>query len=234
MKLNKKQKRTATIASMAALLAVVLGMGGQTFAKYIETTGVQAQNAVVAKWGVVAKVSGDGTDGKSAFSKTYDGTVVSTTEVVAPGTTGSLTFTITGQPEVATSINFEMAVTSEISLNGSYYPIQWTLDPTTASGDEVNFNANCDESMSALDGIKDSFNDLSTTKTAGTNLETTVVLSWKWVFNNSHDTEDTQLGDYAQDKSLSESDWLAKYGYAKPTANDALSFTVNLTIEQED
>ena len=37
MKLNKKQKRTATIASMAALLAVVLGMGGQTFAKYITT-----------------------------------------------------------------------------------------------------------------------------------------------------------------------------------------------------
>ena len=53
MKLNKKQKRTATIASMAALLAVVLGMGGQTFAKYITTTQTETHTAVVAKWGFV-------------------------------------------------------------------------------------------------------------------------------------------------------------------------------------
>ena len=46
MKLNKKQKRTATIASMAALLAVVLGMGGQTFAKYITTDNATAQATV--------------------------------------------------------------------------------------------------------------------------------------------------------------------------------------------
>ena len=57
MKLNKKQKRTATIASMAALLAVVLGMGGQTFAKYVTTNRAEAEQATVAKWGVVIRNS---------------------------------------------------------------------------------------------------------------------------------------------------------------------------------
>ena len=64
MKLNKKQKRTATIASMAALLAVVLGMGGQTFAKYTTTTKTESNTAVVAKWGVVIKA-----DAKEALQK---------------------------------------------------------------------------------------------------------------------------------------------------------------------
>ena len=60
MKLNKKQKRTATIASMAALLAVVLGMGGQTFAKYVTTTDVESEYAVVAKWGFVLQQKSSG------------------------------------------------------------------------------------------------------------------------------------------------------------------------------
>ena len=71
MKLNKKQKRTATIASMAALLAVVLGMGGQTFAKYITTATVPAQNATVAKWGVITTVSGTNTTDKTAISNFF-------------------------------------------------------------------------------------------------------------------------------------------------------------------
>ena len=61
MKLNKKQKRTATIASMAALLAVVLGMGGQTFAKYTETHVAKTGQATVAEFGFVDK------DGDTAY-----------------------------------------------------------------------------------------------------------------------------------------------------------------------
>ena len=54
---------------MAALLAVVLGMGGQTFAKYITTTAAPTQSAVVAKWGVVIQSLGNGTENSSSFKK---------------------------------------------------------------------------------------------------------------------------------------------------------------------
>ena len=73
MKLNKKQKRTATIASMAALLAVVLGMGGQTFAKYI-TTQETADTATVAKWGLTAQIDASTMFG-SAYANIWNGEV---------------------------------------------------------------------------------------------------------------------------------------------------------------
>lgn len=105
MKLNKKQKRTATIASMAALLAVVLGMGGQTFAKYISTQDVATQTATVAKWGLTAQI-----DASKMFGLAYaNGTanavatpdasaskvsVKAAASVVAPGTKGEMTISI--------------------------------------------------------------------------------------------------------------------------------------------
>ena len=142
MKLNKKQKRTATIASMAALLAVVLGMGGQTFAKYIETNEVKDQTAVVAKWGVVIQNSIEGIDGatgKTVFSKENDaGTVESSSQnVVAPGTEGGVTIKITGVPQVAAKISFALTI-DDVSLTGpsTYYPIVWTI---TEGAESKNF-----------------------------------------------------------------------------------------------
>lgn len=223
MKLNKKQKRTATIASMAALLAVVLGMGGQTFAKYITTATVPAQNATVAKWGVVTTVQGTNTTDNTAFSKKYDNVESKTKFVVAPGTTGSLTFTVTGQPEVASKVEFNMTVNKEVHLDSTYYPIQWTLKVGTE--DAESYNSDRKQSMKALGGIKEAFDDLGGTYAAGDNLEQTVVLTWLWDFDDdkkgTYDVQDTTLGNYAATTT-------------PDSSSVTLDFTLSLTVTQVD
>ena len=187
MKLNKKQKRTATIASMAALLAVVLGMGGQTFAKYIETHEAVTQTAVVAKWGYVIQASAknNNTVADTAFGSNYDNVVVSSTaiKVVAPGTSGSLTFSLTGVSEVDAlftlaaegtfknpSIEFEDAA----GATATYAPVVWKVN-----GEVV-----------AFEDLEDKINGTNKRYEAHQNITTaeTYTISWEWAFSKSGDS----------------------------------------------
>lgn len=234
MKLNKKQKRTATIASMAALLAVVLGMGGQTFAKYITTATVPAQNATVAKWGVITTVSGTNTTDKTAFRTDYDNVASADTDfVVAPGTTGSLILEIGGTPEVSAQVSIDMNVTQEVHLD-TYYPITWTLK--VDSGAEETYNANRDTSMKDPDsskGIAAAVSGLDYTYDVDAGpapvLAKKIVLTWNWDFDDNgagtYDTIDTALGDYASTGTLPS-------GYT--SGSYQLAFTISLKITQID
>ena len=228
MKLNKKQKRTATIASMAALLAVVLGMGGQTFAKYIETNEVKDQTAVVAKWGVVIQNSIEGIDGatgKTVFSKENDaGTVESSSQnVVAPGTEGGVTIKITGVPQVAAKISFALTI-DDVSLTGpsTYYPIVWTI---TEGAESKNFNGS-----TVADGktVQSEMTDYLVAKEYEPNvsLERTVTISWAWSFDGDDDM-DTLCGNAAANgnttKDVDDNDW---------TLDNTIGLTVTTTVEQ--
>ena len=105
MKKNKFMKLASGLLVLCLMTTCVIGA---TLAKY--TTGKTASdNARVAKWGVVV----DGT--AETFAKTYakndnsftldTNTVVSTKDVVAPGTGATMAkFTITGTPEVAVRV----------------------------------------------------------------------------------------------------------------------------------
>lgn len=118
MKKNKMM-RLASFMLVATLLSTSVISG--TFAKYITTDSAQDE-ARVAKFGVVVSVKGD------LFGETYDGTnhtimsydedggtvsAVSTARgnIVAPGTTNrtGMTLSITGKPEVATSVQIDKA-----------------------------------------------------------------------------------------------------------------------------
>ena len=102
-------------------------MGGQTFAKYITTNTATAQTATVAKWGLVLNQQSDSAD---FFDTEYNGTVLSTNRVVAPGTEGTITYEISGMAEVNAQVNFSLSNYSGVSLKqGSdvnYSPIKWT------------------------------------------------------------------------------------------------------------
>lgn len=186
MKLNKKQKRTATIASMAALLAVVLGMGGQTFAKYIETNETGSKTAVVAKWGVVIQNSIESAS-KPIFEKeNANGTVIGKTqEVVAPGTEGSVTVTISGTPEVASRISFNVTI-DDVSLKDkagtkdTYYPIVWSVSEGAVK--ETFTGANAQTNLTNYLVAKEYAPNLS--------LDRTVTIGWSWAFegDNAMDT----------------------------------------------
>lgn len=245
MKLNKKQKRTATIASMAALLAVVLGMGGQTFAKYISTQET-ADTATVAKWGVVITANAS-----NLFGSKYEDNVINASgddivaggsyDVVAPGSSGSMNFVVSGQPEVAAKISF-VATGTDVSLeynvkadasdsvgtNHTYFPIKWTL-------------TNNDTATKVVDGGKltevlSTLNALTSTYTPdndpATSIDLDYTLSWAWEF--SEDTvisyRDTVLGNYAANDTIVDPNTSDLETYNSVTKN--LSFALNIKVEQ--
>ena len=235
MKLNKKQKRTATIASMAALLAVVLGMGGQTFAKYITTNKVDAQTAVVAKWGYVIQAV-DQNDAKDTnvdvFKSEYGTTVAADNDVVAPGTNGSIKFVINGWAEVDAKVS--MKVEGEwsepvLTFDGTevYRPVVWTLD---VNGTATKFNK--------ISELKEAIAEVSIAYDANTqeNIDDYVTISWDWAFENSKkaptevgynadaDTYDTYLGNKIAGVELP-SDY---------EATTSIGYGVSLTITQVD
>ena len=211
MKLNKKQKRTATIASMAALLAVVLGMGGQTFAKYMSTVDVATQTATVAKWGLTAQIDASNmfgsayANGAASVVATPDATasnvsVKANASVVAPGTKGSMSITMGGYAEVdaIAKVNADSIVVPYIqyaiaddpattgvdeSENVNYYPLSWTIDGTDVG------NVNATELAAKINALSKPYNannDHSSTPFA------THTIAWEWSFDGN-DRDDTAL-----------------------------------------
>lgn len=199
-----KKNRMMRVAS-ALLVAVLLStcaISG-TFAKYV-TSDRGSDTARVAKFGVT--VSGTADTFKETYAKddtSFDlaaNTVVSTEDVVAPGTSGSMAaFTITGTPEVAVRVTF--AGTLELgdkwvdSASAYYCPIEITVGDTTFKG----------TAYASADLFEAAVNAKIATYTkdyvAGTDLSTIGVnapaISWKWAFEGNDDVKDTYLGDQA-------------------------------------
>ena len=133
MKKNKMM-RLASVLLVLCLLTTSVISG--TFAKYV-TTDQKADTARVAKFGVVASLSGDlfgatynkVAAGNSITSYSQNGkngeTVSSTDEswVVAPGTENKegLTLSVTGTPEVSTKVYFDAAEAVAADDNGAKY-----------------------------------------------------------------------------------------------------------------
>lgn len=199
MKKNKMM-RMASVLLVAVLLTTCAISG--TFAKYV-TNGSGSDTARVAKWGV--SVSGTA----ETFAQTYakdDGsftvaanTVVSTADVVAPGTEGSMAaFTISGTPEVAVRVAFTGTLElgdKWVDASSNYYcPIQITIGSTTYRGMDY---ASADEFETAVNAkIATYTKDYA----AGTDLSgistDAPTITWAWAFDVD-DTKDTYLGNQA-------------------------------------
>ena len=109
---SRKSKKLLVVVAVILMLGLVVGMGAMTYSRYV-TSGSTAQTATAAKWGFVVTVSADDlfasdytkADGASLATKaTGTGVAVHAsttgTNLVAPGTTGSMTITISGSAEV--------------------------------------------------------------------------------------------------------------------------------------
>lgn len=164
MKKNKMM-RLASLLLVCVLLSTSVISG--TFAKYV-TTKSGSDSARVAEWGVNIAV----TNASELFKLTYNadtsvndekgneiGLAVSgeaavegdkDADVVAPGTTGTMTFSVTGAPEVAANVSVTFGTIQMITLpansveigedsegnptkNAVYYPIKWTLKRSDAA-----------------------------------------------------------------------------------------------------
>ena len=199
-----KKNKMMRIAS-ALLVAVILttcAISG-TFAKYV-TSGNGSDVARVAKFGVT--VTGTADTFKETYAKNDTGftlaanTVVSTEDVVAPGTSGSMAaFTLTGTPEVAVRVEF--AGTLELgdkwvdSASAYYCPIEVTVGDTTFKGTDYT-SADLFETA-----VNDKIATFSKDYEANTDLTTIGAdapeISWAWAFEGNDDTKDTYLGDQA-------------------------------------
>ena len=218
---KQKQKKILVVAAIALMIALVSGMGAMTYARYITSSQVPAEQATAAKWGFVVTA-----DTSNLFSSDYTlngtyATPVTTntgvavnayadTKLVAPGTSGSMTVTVSGVAEVRARLTLKSlrkdnqkdyldisipAGTDPIDgARKKYNPVKWTLSKKV--GDDaaqyVTDAINVD-----LETLLTAFESESTDIPAGSSISVVYTISWKWDFNAENDAlslQDTLIG----------------------------------------
>lgn len=239
---KKNNLRSMIIVALLLLLVAVIGFGGYTLSKYVsnKTSGGKAQ---VAKWGYTVEA-----DATKLFGKNYkfdttssvvtDGTAdltvssSSTANLVAPGTSGSMTFSVKGAAEVLAKVDIEFTVVNDIVLNykkggtaGTYKPVKWTLKKgatTLVNGltlADVATELNKAEHNPTYDPNSDEINDVYT-------------LSWAWDFGTADVTDndhlDTLLGMLAKENTVTAN---GEYKVEAGTSTD-IEFTLKISVTQ--
>lgn len=228
---RKNNKKSAVIIVLLLALTSILCFGGYTLSKYV-TSGSKTGTAQVAKWGYTVELNGTDLFGKNYK---FDGVVSKTTadsdgltvkargdySVIAPGTTGSLTFKIKGKAEVRALIAMGITPHNDVILKMQkasgekieYKPVKWTLKknnvvvPTAenTSLEAVAFTFHSDPAL----GVKAPGFEVP---------ETTYELIWAWAFDGTETFNgvtanelDTILGRCANDNSYAAyGDWAIK------------------------
>ncbi|MCH5171286.1 MAG: hypothetical protein J1F31_00400 [Erysipelotrichales bacterium] len=213
---KETKRKVVVVAGALALIAAVGTTAGTTFAKYANSASKDATSATVAKWGFTVSATGQlfgkmyGTDTKIT---TVDGSAVIASagdyNVVAPGSSGSITFTINGTAEVNARIKVEVAAEDaddnkgkfqDISLtkaeseqgakdNWTYNPIKWTM---TANGS----TAAAPVANNLVESNLRSWNNSIDYKANGTRVDLTYTLSWEWKFEDGkNDAEKAEINE---------------------------------------
>ncbi len=251
---RKNNRKTAIIVALLLALIALMCFGGYTFSKYV-TSGKGSGTANVAKWGYTASVDATKLFGEeykydaAKAASTVNGTGANLTvkadttgkNLVAPGTTGSMTFTVGGKAEVRALLSMGIDATTykdvvlKIKKTGDtpyteYRPVKWTLKRgETTVAENV-----------TLEKIAEAIHDEAINKTYGPTeglTSTTYELSWAWVFENNGETVldlsidqvDTILGQMAAGVT-----GYTPAGYEIDATNSstALAFTFTIQVSQ--
>lgn len=207
MKKNKIMRVAAVL--LVAVILTTCAISG-TFAKYVTSTP-GSDSARVAKFGV--NVVATGTTFANEYATDDLGvvgviakSVVSTEDVVAPGTGGSMAaFTLSGTPEVAVNVAFTGTLVlgdKWVDSNDDYYcPIEITvgdtggISSTTFKGTDYTSAADFENAVNA-EIANYSKNYAANTTDLSTIGADAPAISWKWPFAGD-DVKDTYLGDQA-------------------------------------
>lgn len=246
---KKDNRKSIFVIGLLLLLVAVIGFGGYTLSKYVTKKNASGK-ASVAKWGFT--VSADAKNLLGSEYK-YDGTNstvnaggdkvtvkanTSAGNIVAPGTTGSMTFTIGGTAEVKAAIAVDMKVTSDVVLKYKttaapeatpveYYPVKWalkkTVDTTTTTVVENR----------TLAQLKDDLAKLNATVEAGADYANaaTYTIEWAWDFDangvGTNDALDTFLGKIANDANATDDNYIKQDG-----TSTIFEFTLDISVTQ--
>lgn len=245
---KKDNRKSIFVIGLLLLLVAVIGFGGYTLSKYVTKKNASGK-ASVAKWGFT--VSADAKNLLGSEYK-YDGanstvnaggdkvTVKANTSagnIVAPGTTGSMTFTIGGTAEVKAAIAVDMKVTSDVVLKYKtktpeatlveYYPVKWALKKT------VGENTTTVVENRTLAQLKDDLAKLNATVEAGADYANaaTYTIEWAWDFDangvGTNDALDTFLGKIANDADATDDNYIKQDG-----TSTIFEFTLDISVTQ--
>lgn len=240
---GKNSNKKLAVAALVLLVVLTLAFGGYTLAKYL-TSASGSGTAQVAKWGYTVDVDATKLFGtKYAFdtssSKVTDSDVSltvsasSTNNVVAPGTSGSMTIKVSGNAEVKAKLTIEVADTfKDVALTlekdgaeVTYNPVKWTLNDGTK--DLV--------TNGTLAQIEGALNEETTFEAnAEDDVDKTYTLSWAWAFEGTSNVDDvtadeldTALGQLANGTNVS------KVGaYNVKSYVTEISFDVTILVAQ--
>lgn len=262
--MRKNKMMRAASALLVAVLLTTSTISG-TFAKYV-TTASGSDTARVAKWGVQVDMTAFADSTTDLFTDTYArdsatgiaNTVVATEDVVAPGTKheGIVAFTLTGTPEVAVHVDFEVTNSAKddepvdvVLPEGNYtdwtqapytgtfavaapgyYPVVFTLVDTA---DETTPLA-----QGTLADIKTFLEGKNNDYDANTSLETILggtsgeyKLSWAWEYTNA------ALGEISNNDradTLLGNIAADKTTYGVVGASTTIDFAIEITVTQID
>lgn len=249
---RKNNKKTAVIVALLLALIALMCFGGYTFSKYV-TSGTGNGTANVAKWGYTASVDTTKLFGKeyklaAAKVSTVDGAGKITVQadpanernLVAPGTTGSMTFKVGGKAEVRAllSMGINVHTHKDVVLKikktadadyTTYNPVKWTLKKNDGAVTTV-------AEKVTLAKVAEKIAEESINKEYAPNEElttTTYELSWAWEFEGtgsvldlSIDQLDTILGQMAA--GVTE---YTPAGYVIDATNSFTEFSFDFTIQ---
>lgn len=250
---KNSNKKSVFIIALLLLLVAVIGFGGYTMSKYISSKSDEGK-ASVAKWGFTVSANADdlfGTDyaynatdfvSKKTTSTSASLTVSAATptsgtrsNLVAPGTTGSMTIKVNGKAEVKSQVVINLSNVKDVKLvytkdgaQSSYTPVKWTLKK---NGADVTGAVNVD-----LETLANKLN-AETAYDPNTEVNDTYTLSWAWDFENGtgansiaqDDVLDTLLGRIANGESITTE---GDYTIVAADTSTEISFDLSVSVTQ--
>lgn len=265
---KKDNRKSVFVIALLLLLVAVIGFGGYTLSKYV-TKKSETGSASVAKWGYTIEAKADKLFGtKYTFDKTNSVVTDSntkltveasdaTTKKVAPGTTGSMTFSVKGTAEVLAQLSISMTDVKDVKLvykkgtdgaETEYTPVKWTLkknDNVVSVKLNESDLAETELSGVSLAAIQKGLATVSTITPNATTIDDTYTISWVWEFENKTagatseqkeetDSLDTLLGMLANagthtaDKLVKNGDYAEVFG----KSNTTVAFKLDISIVQ--
>lgn len=181
-----KNKKMGVLAVLVMLVAVTLNAVGGTYAKYISQYGVTDQ-ARVAKWDF-RDISTNQVDLFQSSYTNNNGTYVASSDawkVIAPGTSGSYSYDVSGSAETNFKVSKKLAVINDVVLKDADENVYY--DPIEFSTDGTNW-MNADDFNAANPATAD------VVYAANTYASVKGTIYWRWQFETGHDALDTELG----------------------------------------
>ena len=266
---ENKRKKVFLIATLLLALLLIFAFGTYSLSKYVSKDSGEG-NATIAKWGYKVEV-----DDTKLFGQEYkkvnegswatvdgNGDVVvkaatgNDKNVIAPGTTGSMTISVTGNAEVLAKLTYDFGESSipsytittqtteepETTLTYTYAPVELTLQQYKDSG----FKTPDGNAVTGLDNIKGKLS--AQTYATGSEVSLYYKITWKWAFTKegavkpneegkdtytlTYDDLDTIIGIYSSQDNEENVEYNGAT-YMVSSEKNAINLDLTISLEQQ-